>query len=106
MVVGVGVDVAERGDEGTCFGLLAVLLLTIGVLLLLLLAVLVLVLAVVVPALGFVLVGAVDGEVTWVATIKVVVVVPSLVLAVVVEAHEPPHDQSELLVVKNLQLLL
>lgn len=63
MVVGVGVDIAERGDEGTCFGLLVVLLLTIGVLLLLL-AVLVLVLAVVVPALGFVLIGAVDGEVT------------------------------------------
>lgn len=107
MVVGVGVDVAEGGDEGTCFGLLAILLLlTVGVLLLLLGAVLVLVLVVVVLALGFVLVGAVGGEVTWLATIEAVVVVPSPVLAVVVEAHESLSDQGKLIIIKNLQLLL
>jgi len=105
VVVGVGVDVAEGGDEGMCFGLLAILLLAVGVLLLLLGAVLVLVLVVVVLALGFVFVGAVGGEVAWLATIEAVVV-PSPVLAVVVEAHEPPCDQGELLIIKNLQLLL
>ena len=107
MVVGVGVDVTEGGNEGACFSLLAVLLLlTISLLLLLLGAILVLVLVVVILALGFVLVGAVGGEVTWLATIKAVVVVPSLIFAVVVEAHEPPHDQGKLLIIKNLQLLL
>jgi len=81
MVIGVGVDVTERGEEGTCLALLALLLLLAVEVLLLFLLVLVLVLVlVVVPALGLVLVGAVSDEVTRLAAFEVGVVVSSPVL--------------------------
>ena len=74
-----------------CLGLPALLLLLVFIVLLLF--VLILVLVVVIPALGLVLVGAVSNEVTRLATLKAGVVASSPVLAVVVEAHEPPCDQ-------------
>ncbi|KAK8448421.1 hypothetical protein SEVIR_7G007152v4 [Setaria viridis] len=74
--------------------------------LLLLGAVLVLMLVVVILAPGLVLVGAVGGKVSWLATFEAVVVASSPVLAVVIEVYEPPCDQGELIIIKDLHLLL
>ena len=76
------------------------LLVAVGVLLLVLvlgLAGVVLVFAVVVLALGLVLAGTVDGEVSWLPALEAVVVLPSEA-AVIVEAHEPLGDQGKLFI--------